>query len=405
MKKVVIIIFILLLSSIKIYSDNARYVTHKAKKGDGITTILVKYNLQVNKFNVDFFKENNKTNLNSDFGLYIGKEYFLPIRIFKYDGKSIRSSLEINDLEFAKKIQSYNMNLFRKKIKNSDYKIDQEIWLPLSFDNEKSNENSEKITNKIDNKKIKENIPRNIVEPLFGEKYKNVTVSSNSLSNCIFYLISGHGGPDPGAIGYKDGNELHEDEYAYDVTLRFARKLMENGAEVYIIVQDENDGIRDEKYLNNSSNEYHINKKPIPLIQKDRLSERIIIINDLYNQNKSKNKKQYCVEIHVDSRYTGQKVDIFFYYQNANSEGKKLANALMTTIKEKYDKAQPGRGYQGSVSQRGLYTLRKALPTTVFIEIGNIQNLRDQIRIIESNNRQAIANWLCDGFIYNSMGK
>lgn len=405
MKKVVIIIFILLLSSIKIYSDNARYVTHKAKKGDGITTVLVKYNLQVNKFNVDFFKENNKTNLSGDIGLFVGKEYFLPIRIIKYDGKSIRSSLEINDFEFAKKIQSYNMNLFRKKIKNSDYKIDQEIWVPLSFDNEKSNENSEKITNKIDNKKIKESIPRNIVELLFGEKYKNVTVSSNSLSNCIFYLISGHGGPDPGAIGYKDGNELHEDEYAYDVTLRLARKLMENGAEVYIIVQDENDGIRDEKYLNNSSNEYHINKKSIPLIQKDRLSERIIIVNDLYNQNKSKNKKQYCVEIHVDSRYTGQKVDIFFYYQNANSEGKKLANGLMTTIKEKYDKAQPGRGYQGSVSQRGLYTLRKALPTTVFIEIGNIQNPRDQIRIIESNNRQAIANWLCDGFIYNSMGK
>ena len=43
--------------------------------------------------------------------------------------------------------------------------------------------------------------------------------------------------------------------------------------------------------------------------------------------------------------------------------------------------------------------LRNAVPVTVYIELGNIQNNKDQIRIVEKNNRQAIANWLTDGFI------
>ena len=43
--------------------------------------------------------------------------------------------------------------------------------------------------------------------------------------------------------------------------------------------------------------------------------------------------------------------------------------------------------------------IRKTLPVTVYIELGNIQNELDQVRLIENNNRQAIANWLTDGFL------
>jgi N-acetylmuramoyl-L-alanine amidase len=184
-----------------------------------------------------------------------------------------------------------------------------------------------------------------------------------------------------------------------------ARKLLEYGADVKIIVQDQDDGIRDDRYLKNSYNEYHIGNIPIPKSQNERLVNRTAIINDLYQQNSKSKKKQFCIETHVDSRYTGKKVDIFFYYKKGNNLGKKVANDLKTTIENKYKIAQPGRGYEGSVTSRGLYMLRNVLPTSVFIEIGNIQNPRDQIRIIESNNRQAIANWLCDGIIYSITGK
>ena len=68
---------------------------------------------------------------------------------------------------------------------------------------------------------------KTIHEPLFGKELAKVRVTGNRLKGACFYVVSGHGGPDPGAIGKIGNVELHEDEYAYDVALRLARNLME----------------------------------------------------------------------------------------------------------------------------------------------------------------------------------
>ena len=73
------------------------------------------------------------------------------------------------------------------------------------------------------------NRKRAINEPLFGKALADVKVTSNRLQGACFYVVSGHGGPDPGAIGRIGKIELHEDEYAYDVALRLARNLMQEG--------------------------------------------------------------------------------------------------------------------------------------------------------------------------------
>ena len=48
-------------------------------------------------------------------------------------------------------------------------------------------------------------------EPLFGKALATYTISSRELAGATFYLVSGHGGPDPGAIGTYQGHKLHED--------------------------------------------------------------------------------------------------------------------------------------------------------------------------------------------------
>ena len=55
--------------------------------------------------------------------------------------------------------------------------------------------------------------PRTGKESLFGKEYATYQITSNELSGACFYLVSGHGGPDPGAIGIYQGRQLHEDEY------------------------------------------------------------------------------------------------------------------------------------------------------------------------------------------------
>ena len=52
-------------------------------------------------------------------------------------------------------------------------------------------------------------------EPLFGKAMASYPIASNELSGACFYLVGGHGGPDPGAIGTYGGHKLHEDKASY----------------------------------------------------------------------------------------------------------------------------------------------------------------------------------------------
>ncbi len=233
-------------------------------------------------------------------------------------------------------------------------------------------------------------------EPLYGSEREKFKLDSNDLEGAVFYLVSGHGGPDPGALGKYGNKTLAEDEYAYDITLRLAKRLQENGAKVNMVIQDKNDGIRDESYLEMDKDEV-CNNEVIPLEQIDRLKQRTNFINQEYIKNKP--AYQRCIIIHVDSRSKGKAIDVFFYHSPKSKSGEKTANELVKIFDEKYNKHQPSRGYSGVVTSRNLYLLRKTYPSAVFIELGNIRNYRDQQRFIIENNRQALANWLYEGLL------
>jgi len=362
------------------------------KNGDGIKILFNRFNLDFNNNSVNRFLSLNSGKFGKNNSLFLKTEYQLPIRVYKYNGTSIRSTIGNNDYNYALTLQNYNDLLFSKGIKSENYRINNKLWVPLvKFKFGKSSSDISPV-NKVEKlKKFKYD--------LFGKAHEDVIEESHKLKNRVYYLVAGHGGPDPGAIGKRYSNILHEDEYAYDVILRLAKNLMKHGAKVEIIVQDSSDGIRDDYYLNNSYNEVYLGNQTIPRNQLERLKKRVDIVNEEYRKNKN-SIEQIVVPIHVDSRENKKRrIDIFFYHNRNSERGKEIAETLLETIENKYEQAQPGRGYNGSVSARGLYMLRKTIPTTVYIELGNIQNTRDQLRIVEKNNRQAIANWLTDGFL------
>jgi len=198
-------------------------------------------------------------------------------------------------------------------------------------------------------------------------------------------------------MGNLDGHILAEDEYAYDVTLRLARNLTERGASVYMIIRDLDDGIRDEQFLRPDKDEVCYPNNEIPLSQLARLKQSTAAVNKLHKQNKG--KFQRLVVIHVDSRNLNENIDVFFYHDKGSVSGKHLANTLKQTFEQKYAMHQPNRGYSGSVSERNLYVIKNSVVPAVFIELGNINHVRDQKRIIIPDNRQAVANWLRDGLI------
>ncbi len=415
-----LLLFLFLFISYNSFAQD--YLEVVPQRGEGIFSLLKRYSLPSDSSYFNKFVELNKKNLTTKNDLIQDRKYKLPIMLLLFDGTTIRSSLGIDDYNQAKLIQDYNNLMLDRKLRAKSFKQDNILWVPIHLiEEQQPNKNKSEIYQEIKQnvvtdtskktesieklKKINENKAIKGLNPLFfGTKYKTIDKVSNRLLGFVYYLDPGHGGIDPGAIGYREGNELTEDEYAYDVTLRLARRLMQHGATVFMAVIDSTDGIRDDKYLKNNLNEYFGDGKPITGDAKERLQGRIDYINTI-KRKIPEDYRQRLIVIHVDSRDTSQRIDVFFYHNPGDEKGKKYAENVMEMLTIKYDKAQPGRGYTGNVSERNLFMLRNSPVLSIYIELGNIQNYKDQQRFINPTNRQAIANWLCDGILHNDSPK
>ncbi len=237
--------------------------------------------------------------------------------------------------------------------------------------------------------------------PIFGSTYKDVEILNTTLQGHVYYLVSGHGGPDPGAQGSRGGRTLSEDEYAYDTMLRTARGLIAQSATVYIIVRD-TDGIRDLQFLPGDKDETHLGGHSISRNQRTRLQDRVSIINGLYDKHRKTARSQQLIEIHVDSRVSkSTQIDVNFYYGSPN--GRSLSSTLQSSFRHEYSLVQPDRHYNGKLVERGgLYMLRNTKPVAVLIELANIQHRGDQVRITKPENRQTLADWIVRGLIIDA---
>ncbi len=318
--------------------DSTRTVI--AGKGDGIYSLLRKHGIDPVLYYKHFISLNNE-GLRDSIHLYEGREYILP---------------------------------------------------PLVADSATIVDSIQKKTTEI------QEVPHVLEEDIFGKDHAKVYIKSDKLKGAVYYLTSGHGGPDPGAVAYYEGKMIAEDEYAYDITLRLAKELMSHGAETYLIIRDPNDGIRDYRVLEIDRDEVVYPNEEIPLNQLERLRQRVEVVNKLYLENKG--KYQRLIAIHVDSRSKGQNIDVFFYHHEHSKNGRHLAESIHETFSDNYRKYQPNRTYEGTFTDRsGLYLIKNTLPPIAFIEVGNIRNEKDQKRILDPDNRQALAKWISEGVI------
>ncbi len=390
--------------SISLTAGEAKYHKAPALPGDGVYSLLRRYKLDAYSCNHSKFYDIN--NLKKGSPLKIGKKYDLPILVYRYNGKTIRSTVGIDDWNTAKEIEGYNELMLKDGYRDKSFKKNKILWVPYHLLNcpvddiplmevKPSKTNSQ--ANGLATKPVS---GRNF--PIFGKKYEYTPLKSQKLAGKVFYIESGHGGPDPGAIAKKGKHTLCEDEYAYDVSLRLVRNLIAHGATAYMITRDPNDGIRDKEYLDCDSDEVTWGNLEVPAPQKPRLFQRSDVINELFEKHKKQGvKEQKLIVIHVDSRGKGDQTDLYFYYHPADPDGKKLATGMHKSMEANYRKYRKGRGYDGSVTSRDLHMLRETKVTSAYIEIGNIRHPTDQQRIIVPRNRQLLADWLFQGLVEN----
>jgi len=379
------------------------YLLVTPKANEDAVALLKRYGLYDYECNfAQFLKING---LAENYRLKNRALYKLPVFVVAYNGKSIRSTLKIESWQAANRIALYNKNATEQGLREEAFTENKKLWVPWHE------------LNCPQDSPVKKALPKNAKEPsaevplteptsgkggrtfpIFGKKYEKTPLLSRKLSGRVFYIVSGHGGPDVGAQGKRAGQVLCEDEYAYDVSLRLLRLLISHGATAYMIVRDTNDGIRDEDFLRCDKDETVWGDQVIPLPQKARLQQRCDLINQLTAKYlKAGISDQTLIEIHVDSRSVDDKTDVYFYFRPDSENSRSLALRFHRTFQQKYARIRGQRGYGGTVSPRLLYMLKQTTtPRAVYLELGNIRNDWDQQRLVLKNNRQAVANWLLE---------
>ncbi len=383
-----------------------QYLQALAKRGDGAISLLREFQCYTTCNLSEFYRLNPQSRRR---GLRENGLYRLPILVYNYNGRSIRSTINLNDLPRAKRIQAYNESVHQSRLKEQDYRqANKQLWVPYHFLSCPHEEAQDHIAALEITKPEPVSTPKPKPKaigirgnyPILGPKESRVPLIDNRLRGFVFYMVSGHGGPDPGATTRRAGKTLAEDEYAYDIGLRLTRNLLSHGATVYVIVRDPNDGIRSGQYLPPDKDEVVWGNVPIPRSQVLRLQQRVDIVNALHQKNQTNGVlKQRQIIMHIDSRNVGKRIDMFFYHKKGDMLGLNLAKTIRKTLEAKYAQVQKGRIYKGDVSTRDLFVLRETQVPSVFIELGNIKNPQDQGRWVLERNRELVASWLTEGII------
>ena len=170
------------------------YLNVRLERAMTISELMSKYLLNEYDCNDEQFRKiNNLTSKTAS--LSKNKIYNLPIWIYDYNGKSIRSSIGNSDLDLAKKIQSYNVDLQKKGVRTQSYQQNKYIYVPYHFfnclDKRKKNILEDEPVFVEGSEKVRGVATRTYA--IFGRKYQDVPLLDKKLRGRIFYVEGGHG--------------------------------------------------------------------------------------------------------------------------------------------------------------------------------------------------------------------
>ena len=374
--------------------------------------------------------------------------------VIRFTGRVLND--EVNQV--AKKILKLNNIPDAKLIQNR-----QKIKIPLEWLSEEylNNQGNEKISlkkstpssKKIKTKKEKRKKGKSIVVRKVVKKNKKRVVSKKTKTNVHkihVILDSGHGGGDPGAsAGSKKNKDLiYEDEVVYDVSKRMSKLLKNKGVIVHPTLTDPNQ------------------KKPVRFLSRRHDKDEQLLVTPRYSSHNSRigaNMRVYLVNhifhklrkqkvppenilfisLHGDSLHSSLRGVMVYYpdrrlrrgsfrlkskiyrrikeynskltfHTKDNLHSEKLSKSFGKIIINQFRKKnlsthRVSSAVRGYLYRNGKKTLPAILryskvPTSVLVEIANLNNKHDRRALLKSSTRQRIASAISNS-VYANFGR
>ena len=342
--------------------------------------------------------------------------------------------LKLNNIPDAKKIQS------RQRIKIPIEWLSEEYFAnhsKNSFSKRNSTKNNIKSKKKIKKNK-KKLFKKNVKNKNLIVTKNNKKIKRNKNVNKIHVILdSGHGGGDPGASGgsIKNKDLIYEDEVVYDVSKRISKLFKKKGIVVHPTLYDPNQN-KPVRYLSNRHDkDEQLLVTPRYSARNSRIGAnmRVYLVNHIYQKLRKKNispENILFISLHGDSlhsslsgvmvyfadhrlrrgqfglknniyrrikeyksRLTFQKKDNKYSERLSKSFGKKIIKEFQKQNLRTHRISSAVRGY---LYRKGKKTLPAVLryskvPTSVLIEIANLNNRRDRKDLLKSKTRQRMA--------------
>ena len=366
--------------------------------------------------------------------------------VIRFTGRLLNDEVNL----VAKKLLKLNRISDAKRIQNR-----QKIKIPIEWISEEYFQNhSENVTSKKNILKKKYLKKKYLKKKYLKKKKKFLKKSkkserlviskrksksnSNKFSNKIHVILdSGHGGGDPGAsAGSRRTKDLiYEDEVVYDVSKRISKLFKKRGVVVHPTLSDPNQK-KPVRYLSNRHDkDEQLLVTPRYSTRNSRIGAnmRVYLVNHIYHKlrkQKVPSGNILFISLHGDSLHSslsgvmvyyadhrlrrnkfGLKSNIYRRIKEYNSKltfrkrdnkySEKLSKEFGKTIVKEFQKQKlrthrVSSAVRGYLYRRGKKTLPAVLrynkvPTSVLVEIANLNNRRDRRDLLKSKTRQRMA--------------
>ena len=345
--------------------------------------------------------------------------------------------LKLNNISDAKLIQS------RQKIRIPLEWLSEE-FLVFQTNDVSSTKTSVKKTKKKKTKKIKSSKVAVSKKKLKQGKsiqkavaQKTKSKRKNNVHKIHVILDSGHGGRDPGATAGSRKNKdiIYEDEVVYDISKRMSKLFKKQGIIVHPTLADPNQK-QPIRYLSNRHDrDEHLLVTPRYLMSNARIgvNMRVYLVNHIFQQLRKKKVPSdniLFISLHGDALHSSlsgamvyypdhrlrrgrfilsskiyrnrkEYISKLTYNQRDNIYSEKLSKSFGKVIINQFSKLRlrthrVSSAVRGYLYRKGKKTLPAVLryskvPTSVLVEIANLNNRLDRRDLLKSKTRQQIA--------------